>query len=173
MIDALVDLRDAIVACLVGMLALSIAPVLLGWTTTVVMSGSMAPGIRPGDVIVSAPADVPTQVKPGRIVLVEDPARPGELLMHRLVRYDGGAMVLKGDANLAPDSTLVPQSALRGLPRLRVPMIGLPYLWVRQSQFGPAAAAALLLVALLAWHPASPAADRPAPRRSRDSPAQP
>lgn len=164
--DLLADIRDAVVVCLLGMLLMSIVPVLLGWKPTVVVSGSMSPAIRPGDVIVAAPVPDVSQarVKPGQVVLVEAPALPGELLMHRLVRYDDdGRMILKGDANAVPDSTPVAMESLRGVPRLRVPFIGLPFLWLQQGRFLPAAAAGFLVLFLVAWHPARPPSRAAAP----------
>ena len=158
-VDVLSEARDAVVACIIGMLLLSVAPVLVGWKTTVVVSGSMAPAIRPGDVIAAGPApdNVRSAVRPGRVVLVDDPVRPGELLLHRLVRYDEqGRMILKGDANVAVDSTPVSVESLRGLPRLRVPAVGLPFLWVRHGRFLPAIAAGFLLLLLVAWQPPPP-----------------
>ena len=171
----LADARDGVVACILGMLLVSVAPVLLGWKTTVVVSGSMAPRIRPGDVIAAAPAprDVQSSVRPGRVVLVDDPVRPGALLLHRLVRYDDrGRMILKGDANAAADSTPVPVENLRGLPRLRVQAVGLPFLWLQQGRFLPAMAAGFLLLVLCAWQPPGPKQRlqiRPHPRNRRQA----
>ncbi|WP_157432785.1 MULTISPECIES: S24/S26 family peptidase [unclassified Actinoplanes] len=141
------------------MLLISVAPALLGWKPTVVVSGSMLPTIRPGDVVVAAPVpdDPRSRVKPGRVVLVDDPALPDELLMHRLMRYDtDGRMILKGDANASPDSTPVTLESLRGVPRLRVPFIGLPFLWVQQGRFVPVVAAGFLLLFLVVWQPRRP-----------------
>ena len=151
-VGVLLAARDAVVASIVGLLMVSIAPVLLGWHTTVVVSGSMAPQIEPGDVIAAAPTS--RSPRPGTIVLVDDPARPGDLLMHRLVRYDPeGRMILKGDANEAPDSTPVNPGSLRGVPRLRIPLIGLPYVWIRQGLVVPAVAAVVLLLLIVVWEP--------------------
>ncbi|MGK5682219.1 signal peptidase I [Actinoplanes sp. URMC 104] len=153
---ALLDLRDVVVAFVVGMLLVSVAPVLFGWTSTVVVSGSMGPRIRPGDVVAAQPVHGigRSSIPPGTVVLVEDPVEPGELLMHRLVRYDDdGRLVLQGDANAAPDSTPVPPSDVVGIAKLRVPFAGLPFLWVRQGELIPVVAAAVLLLALIMWQP--------------------
>jgi signal peptidase len=146
------DARDALVACVVGLLLVSVAPVLLGWKSTVVVSGSMMPRIRPGDVVSAAPP--PHSVKTGTVVLVNDPAHPGELLMHRVVRFDdAGRMITKGDANQTADTTPVPMANLVGIPRIRIPYIGLPYLGIRQGRDLPVVAAGILLLALLFWRP--------------------
>jgi signal peptidase len=148
----LLDAREALVACLIGMLLASVVPVLLGWKSTVVVSGSMMPRIRPGDVITAAPA--PDRVKVGTVVLVDDPAHPGELLMHRVIRFDDAdRMITKGDANQTADTTPVPMANLVGIPRIRIPYIGLPYLWIRQGRYVPVVAAGILVLALLLWRP--------------------
>lgn len=106
-----------------------VLPLALGWHSTVVVSGSMEPSIMTGDVVVSKPVD-PADVAPGQVLLFRDPANPGHLLMHRLVRLDGeGRFITRGDANLGNDSTPVPPANLVGLPVLRLPWIGAPALW--------------------------------------------
>ena len=132
-----------------GLLVLSMLPVALHWQSTVVMSGSMAPRILPGDVVASAPVRARDLV-PGQVVLVRNPAAPDRLLMHRFVRWTAdGRLVTKGDANAAPDSTGVPVSHLVGLPRLRVPFVGLPALWLHQGKTGQVVVVLSALLALL------------------------
>ena len=93
----------------------------------------------------------------GAVVLVDDPANPGELLMHRVIRFDdAGRMITKGDANATADTTPVPMANLVGVPRIRIPYIGLPYLWMQQGRYLPAMAGGILLLALLLWQPAPP-----------------
>jgi signal peptidase len=164
----LLDAREALVACIVGLLLVSVAPVLLGWKPTVVVSGSMMPSIRPGDVISAAPP--PDRVKPGTVVLVENPAHPGELLMHRVIRFDdAGRMITKGDANQTADTTPVPMANLVGIPRMRIPWIGLPYLWIRQGRYLPVIAAGILLLTLLLWRPPRPPGEGSTPPTTRRS----
>ncbi|MEV6345578.1 signal peptidase I [Actinoplanes sp. NPDC051851] len=148
----LIEVRDATIACLVGMFLIAVCPGLMGWKTTVVVSGSMMPGIRPGDVVSAAPTA--KKVELGTIVLVHNPARPDELLMHRVIRFDdSGAMITKGDANASEDTTPVPRANMVGVPRLRVPYIGLPYLWITQRNLTPVIATAIMVIALLLWRP--------------------
>jgi len=151
------DVRNAMAAGMVAMLVTASVPVLFGWHSTVVVSGSMTPGVRPGDVVVAGPVtrDTTTRTAPGTVVLVDDPAEPGRLLLHRLVDYDDmGRMILKGDANPGPDSTPVPVQKLKGVATLRIPYVGLPYLWVQQGLYLPALGAVAVLLALIAWQPA-------------------
>ncbi|MCO8269504.1 signal peptidase I [Actinoplanes sp. TRM 88003] len=157
------DFRDAFIVCVLGLLAVSVAPVLVGWKSTVVVSGSMMPKIHPGDVVSAAPP--PDKIAPGTVVLVNDPARPDELLMHRVLRLDdAGRMITKGDANQTADTTPVPMANLVGVPRMRIPWIGLPYLWIRQGHYLPVGAAGVLLMALLLWRPTpGDSGDKPIP----------
>ncbi|MET0422826.1 MAG: signal peptidase I [Actinoplanes sp.] len=151
--EVVMGLRQAVLTCVAGMLLLSVAPAVLGWVPTVVVSGSMLPGIRPGDVVTAVPTDR-KQVPRGTVVLVDDPVRPDDLLLHRLVDYDAaGNMITKGDANAARDSTPVPADSLRGVARMRVPYIGLPYFWFREHRYVPVVATVVLLLALILWHP--------------------
>ncbi|GAB3870347.1 hypothetical protein ACFPIJ_37460 [Dactylosporangium cerinum] len=89
-------------------------------------------------------------MRPGQVVVVEDPARPGTLLVHRVVRRNAdGSLTTKGDANASVDQAAVPAANVRGLARLlRVPMAGLPALWLRQGRWAPVTAAFVVLIAL-------------------------
>jgi signal peptidase len=142
-----------VVLCVIGGLVLcSIAPKVLGWHSDVVLTGSMEPYLRPGDLVVYQPTPA-SRVLPGQIILVHDPAHPGHLLSHRYMRRDtAGQMVTRGDANGHDDSTPVSEGALIGVARLNIPRVGLPLVWWRQDHRGRTAATALCLfgVTLLA-----------------------
>jgi signal peptidase len=128
-----------------GMVIWSILPALVGWTPTVVVSGSMSPKILPGDVVVSGPAPI-SAIHPGMVVLAHNPAQPGHLLMHRVMKFnDDGTLRTKGDANGASDSTEMPRANIVAIARLRIPWIGLPMLWMRHHQYGPLAILAIAL----------------------------
>ncbi|WP_164842548.1 S26 family signal peptidase [Actinoplanes solisilvae] len=152
------------IASVAALLVLAVAPALIGWRSTVVVSGSMTPAIQPGDVIVARPAtsDTAARTAPGAVVLVDNPAAPGELLMHRLVDYDSkGQMILKGDANPEQDSTPVPMRNLKGVASLRIPFIGLPFLWFQEGRHLLALGTVALLLALIIWPTAGYDESRP------------
>lgn len=157
-------LARATLTVLLSLLGWSMAPALLGWHPTVVMTGSMLPHLVPGDVVVSRPIDA-TQVRIGQVLLVDSPDRPGELRMHRLVRISSdGKLILRGDANPNNDSTPVARSAVHGVGALRIPKLGLPYLWVSTGRTGPLVLTGLALALLVAvarwWRPLpAPAAE--------------
>lgn len=107
------------------------APFLLGWQSTVVTSGSMEPLIAVGDVMAAQPVTAEDLqnglIQPGHVILADNPARPGKLFTHRVVRIDEeGNYITRGDANRSIDSTPVPAESVKGIERLRVPLIGLP-----------------------------------------------
>ncbi|HWH33104.1 MAG TPA: signal peptidase I [Egibacteraceae bacterium] len=127
---------------------------LLGWRPYLVTSGSMAPAMRPGDVIVVEPAvpgkpyDVPT------IITFRDPARG--LVTHRVVAAEQAPngevrYTTKGDANPDAESGTVGQSELVGSVRYVVRDVGMPLHWAQHGRWGPFgawAAGTLLAISL-------------------------
>lgn len=157
----------AVLVTLIGLLGCSVFPVLLGWETTVVTSGSMSPALRTGDVSVIRPVAA-EDVRPGQVLLVDDPDQPGGLRLHRLVDVSDGALRLKGDANSVADSSLVEPAAVHGVAVLRLPAIGLPVLWAGEQRapvvIGTAVGVVALLLAAGCWRPED---DQPRPDRRR------
>lgn len=134
-----------VLTALAGLVVTALAPQAVGFSAHVVTSGSMAPRVNPGDVVLAAPTTA-AELRPGQVLLFADPQRPGGLLLHRLVSFDAaGNLVTRGDANQSADSVHVTPSAVRGVARLRVPWVGLPALWRTEGRFGPIALVAALL----------------------------
>lgn len=99
----------------------------LGWTPLVVTSGSMAPAINRGDVVLIEPGVAPI---PGNVVAFM--GTEGSPVLHRLDRInDDGTFTTKGDANERPDST--PIADVNGVGRLLVPAFGLIKLWLPEG----------------------------------------
>lgn len=160
LIGMLTALRVAVAAFVLALLALAVAPLAVGWHAAVVLSDSMSPALRVGDVVVHRPAG---KLEVGQILVVDDPVRPGSLLTHRLVgETPDGDLTLQGDANAVADSTPVAVEAVRGRVQVRVPLVGLPVAWQRSGQLVPLGGtfAALLLLAATAQL-------RPRPSRGR------
>lgn len=148
------------------LLALSVVVQVAGWQSTVVMSGSMAPAVSAGDLVVVRPAG-PAALVPGRIVLVDDPDVPGKLRLHRIAAVEDGMLRLKGDANPRPDTSLVAPRAVHGVGTLRLPWLGLPVVWAAQGRIAPLVGTGLALAALVALallHRAPPGREQPRPR---------
>jgi signal peptidase I len=138
----------AVLATLVLLLLVSVLPVLVGWQSTVVLSGSMRPELVPGDVAVVRP--VPTaDLEPGQVLLVDDPDAPGRLRLHRLVEVEAAGLRLRGDANAAADSSLVDPAAVHGVGTVRLPAIGLPAVWADTGRTAPLVGTAVALAVLV------------------------
>lgn len=134
-----------VLAGLAGLVVVALAPQAVGYSAHVVTSGSMAPRVSPGDVVLTQPTTA-AELRPGQVLLFDDPQRAGGLLLHRLVSFDAaGDLVTRGDANQSADSVHVAPSAVRGVARVRVPWVGLPALWRGEGRFGAIAVAAAVL----------------------------
>jgi signal peptidase len=155
--------RLAVLTAVAGLLIWAVVPTALGWRAALITSGSMEPGIRAGDLVILVPItaeEVGTSSLTGAVVQVNNPVRPGDLLVHRVVGKDpAGAIITKGDANASRDYAPVQPSQVLGVARIRVPYVGLPVLWLRNGQKVPLAALGTVLLVLL-W-----------PERRRPTPA--
>ncbi|PZE93023.1 hypothetical protein DEJ00_02580 [Curtobacterium sp. MCLR17_039] len=124
-------------------------PAAFGWHVTTVVSDSMAPGIRTGDVVAAIPVD-PDDLEAGRVLLVEDPDHRDRLRLHRLERIEpDGALRLRGDANPTADRTAVEPAAVLGVGVLRFPWIGLPGVWIRGGDWTSLLLAGVVTAALV------------------------
>lgn len=114
-----------------------------------VLTGSMRPGIQPGDLVVTAPVDVAT-LKPGDVIAFFPPQATVAVL-HRLLsvdrREDGTWITTKGDANPVADPW--GEIRLRGDTAWRqsgrVPALGFIPMWT-QGLRGPLLVLAGLLI---------------------------
>lgn len=138
-----------IVATLLGLALWAAAPAVIGWHPTTVMTGSMEPRLRPGDVVVSRPVPA-AELRLGQVLLADDPDQPGHLRMHRAVASGPeGTVVTKGDANPGRDSTPLHRSAVHGVASLRIPAVAAPIVWLREGAWAKVALAALAFGGLL------------------------
>lgn len=122
-----------------GALALvALAPALLGWSGSVVQSGSMRPAIEAGDVVLSSPLPADDPVPLGGVVQFRGEAPDGteRLVVHRIVAPGDapGEWVTQGDANADPDSVALRRDDITGQGRLLVQWVGLPGWWLRTGQ---------------------------------------
>lgn len=125
----------AVLAMIAGLLVWAVAPTLVRWEPTTVMTGSMQPRLMVGDIAVSRPAEA-NDLRIGQVLLFDDPDHPGRLRLHRFVGVDAnGLLVTRGDSNPAPDSSHVRTRAVRGIGTLRVPAIGMPLVWLQQGDW--------------------------------------
>jgi signal peptidase I len=127
--------------------AIALLPGLLGWQATVVQTGSMEPGVSPGDVVLTCTLPDDADVPLGRVVSFDSPAEAepdgvAKIRLHRIVdANDDGTFVTAGDANAEVDSTPIVREQIIGQARLLVPWVGLPAWWAGHGD----------LVALAVW----------------------
>ena len=119
----------------------------------IVLSGSMAPTMRPGDVILALP-EPDSEVAAGQVLAFHPPSQPDILVVHRVIQVirHGNKVEIRtqGDDNNAPDTwtaVLVGDSAWRVswvLPSAGYVVIWATYAWMRVL-------ALTILVGVVAW----------------------
>lgn len=94
-------------------------PSLLGYSTAVVVSGSMEPTLSVDDLLV---IHQESDYTPGDIITF----RSGSVLVtHRIVDETPQGFVTQGDANNAPDAQPVPPENIQGKVVTHIPFVGL------------------------------------------------
>lgn len=89
--------------CLLVFVLLALGPHVLGYRTSTMLTGSMEPGIMPGDVVVTAPRPA-ADIKVGDVISYQIPIEDHRVETHRVTEVihekDGSlAIRTKGDAN--------------------------------------------------------------------------
>ncbi len=139
--------------------------------TTVVASGSMAPALRPGDVVVVKAMEI-DEIGIGDIVVFDS---GDHSVVHRVVasatESDGRAVLTtRGDANSVDDSAALFSASLRGKGVVVIPWVGQIRLWIDGLDWPATVGMVLALFVLirssgLAWYPTNdPWAGRPIQR---------
>ena len=103
------------------------APIVVGWRSLAVLSGSMAPTLQTGDEIVVRPV-APVALRVGDVVTFNDPSRGDVLVTHRVrdVRVTGATVhvVTRGDANDGSERWSVAADGRVGRVAYRLPKVG-------------------------------------------------
>ena len=99
--------RLVMLLAIVVFAGLAVGPHVLGYRTMTMLTGSMSPGIDPGDVIVVTPLPI-SEVQAGMVISYHIPIDDHRVVTHRVTDVthtpDGTVTVqTKGDANDAPD----------------------------------------------------------------------
>ncbi len=127
------------------MLFFALIPSVIGWSPTVVSTGSMSPAVDAGTVLHLDRGVDPQSLGPGAIIMFDDPSVPGRSTTHRIVEVvrdgDGAGPVVafstKGDANADRDAQLVSVDDVDGAARLVLPYAGLPRVWANEGNWLP------------------------------------
>ncbi|MCW2834059.1 MAG: Signal peptidase [Nocardioides sp.] len=126
-------------AYLLVLVAIALAPVLFGWGSYVIKSGSMEPSVQVGDVVVAKPYTPDQTIRVGRVFVFDDPASDAaepDLIVHRIVeRRDDGDYTTAGDANEVTDITPLPRTDVVATAVILAPYVGLPVTWAQSGQW--------------------------------------
>lgn len=163
-------------AVLLTLAVIATLPLLWSWSSHVIRTGSMEPGISVGDVVVARPFTDIEDVPLGRVMVFANPAVTDhqQLLVHRVVSdLDGGEWATAGDANRDIDTTPVRREHLQSRAMLLVPFVGKPFVWSADRDFVPLAGWALLTCAAFALARRRPTRDPAAPTARRRRPPRP
>lgn len=117
----------ALVAAFGALALILVAPKVVGGQSLSVLSGSMAPAVNTGDMVVIVP-QAAEDIKIGQIVAFNDPNGSGDLYQHR-VQYVGESgntiqVVTKGDANVSGEKWQTRPGSDVGRVALVVPKLG-------------------------------------------------
>jgi signal peptidase len=106
-----------------AILIVVVLSLLAGYSYDTVASGSMAPEIGVGDLLISGPVD-PEDIEVGDVIIFHSPH--GMHICHRVISIDheAGTVQTKGDANDAPDPYTTPFSRIEGKVIGNVPYLG-------------------------------------------------
>lgn len=99
--------RGTVGLAIVAFLGLAVGPHVFGYRTLTMLTGSMAPEINPGDVVVVTPVAT-AEVTKGMVITYHMPIGDHQLITHRIISVEhgpGGSVTVntKGDANKAAD----------------------------------------------------------------------
>ncbi len=114
-----------------------------GYWPMIVLSGSMEPSIRIGDIVVVK--KIQQEPRVGDVVAYK---YSGMIILHRVINVTRNQLVTKGDANNAPDNPITTRQVL-GKLYLRIPYAGLPLITVARILGGDVFAAQMLLLATI------------------------
>ncbi len=134
---------------------------LAGFRIYVVRTGSMSPGYRPGDAVITRD---PGRLEIGDVITVERTSGRDTLVTHRIVAIEGNAITTKGDANDSADAVPARRADVVGKVVAGVPRLGYLLIFLRQPS-GAAAAVIMIAAVVLLWQlffgsPAPPAGAR-------------
>ncbi len=96
-----------VLLCLAVFLLIAVGPHIFGYRTATMLTGSMEPGIMPGDVVVTTPEPA-SEVKAGDVISYHIPVEDRRVETHRVVKVvhkDDGSIAIqtKGDNNANVD----------------------------------------------------------------------
>jgi signal peptidase I len=124
------------------------------WHATPVLSGSMRPGLQPGDVVVTQRVPI-SALRVRDVVVFYPPNQTSHQTVHRIVKLTvkgtTTSITTWGDANLVADAAV---SSLKGNTAYRmvrvVPLVGYPAIWLQNGSRGMMAIALGIILLIVA-----------------------
>ena len=104
-----------------------------GWQVNGLRSGSMAPQLNIGDMVVTRPA-APETVAIGDVIIFHSIDKKNILISHRVIgiqRNSPLSFTTRGDANESPDPFTVPAGNLVGKLAFHIPLLGYAILFLQ------------------------------------------
>ena len=156
--------RATIGVVVLGLLALVVGPILYPYQTFYVRTGSMAPAIPVGALVVATRASADA-LSPGDVIVFQRPDRPGMMVVHRIdaveQRASGPVFITKGDANSSPDSWEVPATGDGWRARYSISRVGFAVGWLhagtsRRGWLGSLAIIVATWALILIWRSEEP-----------------
>ena len=100
-------------------------------------SQSMSPKINKGDAVIIEKLKPKEKLKKGQVIAYQKDKR---LIVHRIdsISKKNGkeVYVTKGDVNSSVDSSVVTRKQIRGVVRVRIPLIAYPTVWLSELFYG-------------------------------------
>ncbi len=137
------------VAALIAVIGFAVHAWANGVRFYAVESGSMAPAVHAGDLVIDLPTTPTSTYRIGDIITFHP--TPGTTTTHRIAALEAAGIVTRGDANPSSDVGYLQATSIVGRVVAIVPFGGYVAVFFRQ----PAGVAALLLflvAAVLLWH---------------------
>ena len=137
----------------IGLIVAVTLPAAFGLHPLTVLTGSMRPGIQPGDMVIDQPIH-PSQIRVGDIVTFQDP-EGDRTITHRVRKVNIGEgqahVVTRGDANDTVERWQIPLTGQVGRVVYQVPKIGYPVTWshTRDGRLAMVSLPALLLTIMM------------------------
>lgn len=160
-----VDRKIVPMLATVFLFAVAISGVLAwrGYHLYIVGTGSMAPAIVAGDVVLDGP---PTgSYHPGQIITFRHSALTTDLVTHRVAGLRSGTIQTKGDANRTADAWDIRPDQVQGVVVWRLPRLGYLFVFLRKPA-GIAAVVLGVMALILLWRLVFPSTKKE-PQNSR------
>ncbi|SHE31204.1 signal peptidase I [Clostridium fallax] len=117
----------------------------IGYRTYTILTGSMEPKIKPGDIVLVKKV-AEDELKEGDIITFKEDNR---IVTHRIVEKNNNGFITKGDNNNVKDSEIVKENNIIGQVKLVIPKLG--YVLVFLSKPIVISAILIIIALIIIW----------------------